>query len=236
VYSPAEQWVEWFVLVPLLNYIACAVEQKTHMDIFDATMVTLLGLMILCGFLLIIPMPFGLALFFLCLSFLCLAVVTAMTVRNYQQVTAHCAVRVRMSNYLSAKQTRRKAVLLLQLLIIMWYYPIVWILGAAMVLDADFTYAAYMIGSIFGKVIFSFLVIESHVTLLYEYLVTTSHASNLGEEDRLVSLSTPKTTPTSASARTAMALRASRQVMVSPPVSRGHSGSDIPTIMEEGQE
>jgi hypothetical protein len=96
-----------------------------------------------------------------------------------------------MSNYFSSKQTRRKASLLLQLLIIMWYYPGVWVLGAAQVLDVNYTYAAYMIGSIFGKVIFSSLVIESHVTLLYEYLITSAKSTNMGEEDRLVDVTSP---------------------------------------------
>ena len=152
-------------------------------------MVSLLALMILCGFLLIVRGPFWLEVFFLFVSFLCLVIVTVMTVQNYTTVFAHATVKVRMSNYFSSKQTHRKATLLVQLLIIMWYYPLVWILGAVRALDANYTYAAYMIGSIFGKVIFSSLVIESHVSLLYEFLITTAHSANLGEEDRVIDTS-----------------------------------------------
>ena len=147
-------------------------------------MVSLLALMILSGFLMIVKGPLGLAVFFLVVSIICMVVVTYLAVHNYYKVmAARKHVRLRMSNYFSAKQTRRKAVLLVQLLIIMWYYLIVWLLATTKAIDKEYTYAAYMLGSIFGKVIFSSLVIESHVTLLYEYLVTTAKHSNLRTDD-----------------------------------------------------
>jgi hypothetical protein len=59
--------------------------------------------------------------------------------------------------------------------------PIVWMLGASKVLDLNSTYAAYMLGSIFGKVIFSTLVVESHTQLLYEFLLLASRKTNLGD-------------------------------------------------------
>ena len=153
-------------------------------------MVSLLALMILSGFLMIVKGPLGLAVFFLVVSIICMVVVTYLAVHNYYKVmAARKHVRLRMSNYFSAKQTRRKAVLLVQLLIIMWYYLIVWLLATTKAIDKEYTYAAYMLGSIFGKVIFSSLVIESHVTLLYEYLVTTAKHSNLRTDDDLDLLS-----------------------------------------------
>mmetsp|Transcript_787 Transcript_787/g.1356 ORF Transcript_787/g.1356 Transcript_787/m.1356 type:complete len:408 (-) Transcript_787:228-1451(-) len=183
VYSPGDQWVEWLILVPLLNYVACAVEQKTELDRFDTVMLVLLTLMIFFGFLLHIDGPLGMHVFFLACSFLCLIGVTVMSIHNYYQVKEkYGRSRVRISNYFPIKQTQRKALLLVQLNIILWYYPAVWFLGAIDALDINYTFAAYMLGSMFGKIIFSSLVIESHVNLLFEFLVKSAAHSNLADD------------------------------------------------------
>ncbi|KAJ1434515.1 hypothetical protein B484DRAFT_446549 [Ochromonadaceae sp. CCMP2298] len=46
----------------------------------------------------------------------------------------------------------------MQLNLILWYYPAVWVLAAGGAIGADWTFALYMMGGIFGKVIFSSLV------------------------------------------------------------------------------
>jgi hypothetical protein len=163
------------VLLPYLCYIALALEQKSHMSKFDSVMVGLLLLMIMAGGSLNIPMPFGVAIVLLLICWGCLGTVTCMTVWNYRKVVRECGVhKLILSSFFLLKQRKRKAHLLRDLLIIMWYFPIVWLLGAAGALDLNSTFAAYVMGSIFGKVIFSTLVVESHTQLLYEYLLNSS--------------------------------------------------------------
>jgi len=188
VYSPAAQWAEWLVLVPYLCYIALALEQKSHMSKFDSVMVGLLLLMIMAGFSLNIPMPFGVAIFLLLVCWGCLGTVTCMTVWNYRKVERECgAHKLRLSGFFLLKQRKRKAHLLRDLLIIMWYFPTVWLLGAAGALDLNYTFAAYEVGSIFGKVIFSTVVVESHTQLLFEYLLTAaSRTKDLREDDSTI--------------------------------------------------
>jgi hypothetical protein len=184
VYSPAAQWAEWFVTVPYLSYIALAVERKVQMSSFDQVQLGLLVLMIFTGFLLNIPMPFIAAVFLLVICFGCLLTVTCLTVWNFRKIGRECGVhKLRMASFFLLKQRKRKAQLLQDLLLIMWHYPIVWVLGAVGVLDLNYTFAAYVVGSIFGKVIFSTLVVESHTQLLYEFLLLASSKTDLSTQE-----------------------------------------------------
>ncbi|KAJ1414798.1 hypothetical protein B484DRAFT_482196 [Ochromonadaceae sp. CCMP2298] len=196
VYSPADQWVEWIILVPLLQYIACAVEQKTQLSTFDVKMLVLLTFVIFFGASMNLPGPLGLHIVFLMCAVSCLVGVTYMSVTNYRDVNAEFkGKKLRMCSYFPIKQTVRKALLLVQLNIILWYYPCVWVLGATGAIGADWTIALNMIGGIFGKVIFSSMVIESHVTLLYEYLVLTAANTQICDDDSVEP--TPRSNATS---------------------------------------
>ena len=179
--------------MPLLMYVPCAVEQKTHLSTFDMTILTLNACMIFTGFLLNLRIPYGLAVFFLLCSFLCLAIISTLSIINYRTVSRKAkGKKYGFLNYFPEKQTLRKATLLLQLNVILWYYPTVYMLAAAGAIDHNVTFAAYMLGSVFGKVIFSSLVVESHVKLLYEFLLTTSQNSNLAGDDSEKSYETEK--------------------------------------------
>jgi hypothetical protein len=68
----------------------------------------------------------------------------------------------------------------------------VWVLGAVGALDLNYTFAAYVVGSIFGKVIFSTLVVESHTQLLYEFLLLASSKTDLSTQEYCPT--TPKST------------------------------------------
>lgn len=178
--SPAAQWIEWLVLVPLLQYVALAGEQKEQLDRFDITMLVLLVVMVLLGYAANWGVSLGVCIFLILVSTVCLALITLMTYFHHVMVEEKTSnVKFRSSNYLTAKMTIRKDKLLMQLNIILWYYPFVYLLGAVKLIDADLEFAAYMLGSMFGKVIFASLVVESHITVLYEYLVTTSGRQDL---------------------------------------------------------
>jgi len=178
VYSPGAQWAEWLVQVPYMCYIALALEQKPQLDNFDIVIIALMGTSILFGFLMNLNIPLGLAVFFLLGSCCCLVTVTVMIVQNYNKVNEKTYIytpkKIQFVDYFPAKQKKAKSRLLMHLLVIMWYYPIVWLLGATKALDLNGSYAAYLFGSVFGKVIFSTLVVESHTQLLFEYLLNAS--------------------------------------------------------------
>mmetsp|Transcript_28064 Transcript_28064/g.62163 ORF Transcript_28064/g.62163 Transcript_28064/m.62163 type:complete len:448 (+) Transcript_28064:79-1422(+) len=211
VFSPADQWAEWILLVPLLQYVVCAVEQKAELSAFDITMIALLALMVLAGALMNIQGPLGMHIFFLAVSFSCLIGVTYMSVTNYNTVTKNWkGKKLRMTSYFPIKQTLRKATLLMQLNLILWYYPAVWVLAAGGAIGADWTFALYMMGGIFGKVIFSSLVVESHVALLYEYLLLTAANTQIGDEDESLltqASATGETSPKSPGAPGGLSLR-----------------------------
>jgi len=118
--------------------------------------------------------------------------------------------KLRMTSYFPIKQTLRKATLLMQLNLILWYYPAVWVLAAGGAIGADWTFALYMMGGIFGKVIFSSLVVESHVALLYEYLLLTAANTQIGDEDESLltqASATGETSPKSPGAPGGLSLR-----------------------------
>ncbi|KAJ1403820.1 hypothetical protein B484DRAFT_457451 [Ochromonadaceae sp. CCMP2298] len=185
VYSPGAQWAEWLVQVPYMCYIALALEQKPQLDNFDIVIIALMGTSILFGFLMNLNIPLGLAVFFLLGSCCCLVTVTVMIVQNYNKVNEKTYIytpkKIQFVDYFPAKQKKAKSRLLMHLLVIMWYYPIVWLLGATKALDLNGSYAAYLFGSVFGKVIFSTLVVESHTQLLFEFLLFAASKTNLSE-------------------------------------------------------
>ena len=169
------------MLVPALQYVAQASEQKSQLDLFDVIQLALLALMIFTGFLINVTTSLGLAIFFLLISVLCLVVVTVMTAMNYLRVKKLIkGKKLRMSTYFPMKMTFRKSKLLVQMMIILWYYPLIYLLALCGFIGSDYTIACYMVGGMFGKVIFASLVVESHINMLYEYLVATAGMISLG--------------------------------------------------------
>lgn len=195
VYSSATQWSEWFVTVPMLQYVALAGEPKASMSAFDLVLLSLLALMIFFGFALNLPgLTVGAAVFLLLLSASCLFVVTVLSFRYNSIVSASfVTTKPRMgSNNLSARMTLRKGKLLVELVIILWYYPLMYLLALCQQLDVDYKLTLDTLGSMLGKTVFASLVVESQVSMLYQYLVSTSGAVDARRkcDDRSVSTST----------------------------------------------
>jgi AAA+ ATPase superfamily predicted ATPase len=167
--------------VPILQYIALSAEQKDHLERFDIIMIAIMVMIISFSFLLVLNISFGVALFLFISATLGLMIITCMTFNNY--ITARNqskSVIIRTSNFFKERQKQRRAILLCALTAIQWYYPIIYILAIAKVLDHNYTIACFALGSMFGKVLLSTLEVETHISMLYEFLLTSPN-SNLGE-------------------------------------------------------
>jgi len=167
--------------MPMLQYIALSAEQKDHLERFDIIMIAIMVMIISFSFLLILNISFGVAVFLFISATLGLMIITCMTFNNYISACNQSKlVIIRTSNFFKERQKQRRAILLCALTVIQWYYPTIYILAVAKVLDHNYTISCFALGSMFGKVLLSTLEIETHISMLYEFLLTSPN-SNLGE-------------------------------------------------------
>jgi len=167
--------------MPMLQYIALSAEQKDHLERFDIIMIAIMVMIISFSFLLILNISFAVAVFLFISATLGLMIITCMTFNNYISACNQSkSVIIRTSNFFKERQKQRRAILLCALTVIQWYYPTIYILAVAKVLDHNYTISCFALGSMFGKVLLSTLEVETHISMLYEFLLTSPN-SNLGE-------------------------------------------------------
>ena len=164
----------------MLQYTALSAEQKDHLERFDIIMIAIIVIIIFFGFLLVLDISFGAALFLFISATLGLVIITYMTFNNYISTRNQSkSVIIRTSNFFKERQKQRRAILLCALTAIQWYYPTIYILAVAKVLDHNYTIAFFALGSMFGKVLLSTIHVETHISMLYEFILTSPN-SNLG--------------------------------------------------------
>lgn len=160
--SPAAQWSEWLVCVPYLSYLACAGENKKSLDFTDKTVITSIALMILFGFVANIFSSY-------LPSFVCLFLSTSCLVYFMMVTSAQNAVKQdpkdfsNIFTYVDSMRKLQRKSLTTQLMWIFPYFPLVYLFGMLEVINPDGVLAAYMIGSVVGKLIFSSVLLDSHI-------------------------------------------------------------------------
>lgn len=184
VYSPGAQWSEWLVTVPYLFYLCTAVEHKKSLDRFDWIMLSGLTLVIFSGFILNVGIPKSVGILVLCIAVMTFSVVLFLIYMNYMRAKSRFRkVNLRSNNFFKEKQTMRKASLLVKTACILPFYPLIYFLTLSGAIKSISTsWALTMGGSMFGKLFFSNLVIDSHINMLYEFLIKTNN-KNMGNLD-----------------------------------------------------
>lgn len=179
--------------VPFLSYLACAVENKQKLDEVDIALVISIALMILFGFAMVITTNIVVSSIFLFLStffMLIFMAVTTMTtvikpnIRDYANIYS----------YIEAMQKLFRKNLLIKLVYIFPYFPTIYFLGMINVLGPDGVLSGYMIGSVVGKLVFSSILIDSHIQLQDDFniIVTSKETSDLAVElGNLIPLNLP---------------------------------------------
>jgi hypothetical protein len=160
VYSNASQWAEWLVTVPMMVYIALAIEIKPVLTKNDVIILLVFFIAIIFGFVLNIDgIPVELGFIFFIMGCLCLTV-TLVTDR-YNKVIPYSP-----SNYDQLLAASQQEVVFRLFYIVFPLFPLTHILAHARVLDRDNTMLAYAICSVIAKLLFASYLCKAHVSLL----------------------------------------------------------------------
>ena len=168
VSSTAAQWAEWLVTVPLMVYMALAMEDKTALTTNDIIIILVFILAISFGFLLNfrdMPVALGYLMFILgCCSITVTIVLDRVTGKklkaamNDQDSTTNDFRRVLV------KASKRRTLSRL-FLIVFPLFPLTHILAQSQVFDRDNTFIAYALCSLIAKLLFASTVSDAHMSL-----------------------------------------------------------------------
>lgn len=172
VYSFSSQWVEWFVTVPHLAYLACAVVNKTHFGRAEVILIAGCALMIFTGLMLIVDHTRN-YLYFLT-SFICLLLVPVLSKEATDRdrlppdqilVMEQLSTPQDTRDYLFEHQQKWREKILGRFYIICYFFPVVYTLGALHIITPHQTMGGFIIGSMIGKLIFNATLGDSFIQL-----------------------------------------------------------------------
>ena len=170
VSSPAAQWSEWLVCVPLMTYMIVSMEEKPGLTIADYTIIIFLFLSVLAGFLMNLPVTYGGGIFLFIIGCLCLLGVLLFVMKGRDvivPISNDCLTNDQITTkkaHLLA-QTNRRNNLIALIAIIFPLFPFINLLGWVHVLDRDQTAIGYVLVSLLAKLLFVSTLSDSQVHL-----------------------------------------------------------------------
>ena len=166
--SPAAQWSEWIVSVPLMSYLAVSVEDKFQLSKSDYFVITSLTFAVLCGAVMNLKHNsegVGIFLFVLGCTSLVVSFVHVRRSNVHRDQTLDRAQRNRISDDEIVADSKK--IFLTRLICAVFpQFPIIYLFGYFKILDRDQLYVAFVLLSVAAKLLFvSALVDEQiHVT------------------------------------------------------------------------
>ena len=173
VSSPAAQWSEWLVCVPLMTYMIVTIDDKSSLSMSDYSIILLMGFSVLVGFLMNFRVSYGGGVFLFVFGCICLVGVLYFVIKapHYHSILPN--TKMGHSNeepnpYKKHRElgiaTRRKALIIL-VAVLFPLFPIIYLLGWIHVLDRDQVAVGYVLVSVVSKLLFVNSLIDSQVYL-----------------------------------------------------------------------
>ena len=170
VSSPAAQWSEWLVCVPLMTYMIVSMEQKPALTLGDYTIILLMGFSVLVGFLMNLPVTFGGGVFLFIFGCLCLIGVLVFVMKGRESVvpTSNDYLtndQITAKKYQLLAQTNRRNNLTLLIATVFPIFPLIYLLGWIHILDRDQVAIGYIMVSLIAKLLFVSTLLDAQVHL-----------------------------------------------------------------------
>lgn len=172
VSSPAAQWSEWLVCVPLMTYMIVSMEQKPGLTMVDCTIIFFMGLSVLVGFLINLPVSYGGGVFLFIIGCLSLVGILLFVIKspdtgsvvptNNKYLTNEQMTAIKFR--LLAEKNRRYN-LILSVALVFPLFPLIYFLGWRHMLDRDQVAIGYILVSLTSKLLFVSTLLDAQVYL-----------------------------------------------------------------------
>ena len=171
VSSPAAQWSEWLVCVPLMTYMIVSMEQKPGLTLVDCMIIVLMGLSVLVGFLMNLSVSYGGGIFLFIVGCLSLVGVLLFVMKSSKSVVPTSNDHLTNDQITAKKfhllaQTNRRNNLILSVALIFPLFPVIYLLGWVHVLDRDQVAIGYIMVSLLSKLLFVSTLLDAQVYLI----------------------------------------------------------------------
>ena len=188
VSSPAAQWSEWLVCVPLMTYMIVSMEEKPGLTITDYTIILLMGLSVLVGFLMNLPVTYGGGVFLFIIGCLCLMGVLLFVMKGHDDLvpTSNDYLtndQITAKKYHLLAQSNRRNSLILLIGTVFPLFPLIYLLGWVHVLDRDQTAIGYVMVSLLSKLLFVSTLLDAQVHLT-DSMEIQRHTEKMAQDSR----------------------------------------------------
>ena len=169
VSSPAAQWSEWLVCVPLMTYMIVTIDDKSDLSFSDYMIILLMGFSVLVGFIMNFHMSYGSGIFLYVFGCLCLLGVLVFVVKAPHAIAPNsgfaAGAQTKNKRHHDLGITTRRNALILLIAVLFPLFPIIYLLGWLLVLDRDQVAVGYIMVSVMSKLFFVNGLIDSQVYL-----------------------------------------------------------------------
>lgn len=175
--SPAAQAGEWMSTVPLLFYAVISIANKSTPTKIEVIILSCITIAMICTFLIVLPIPYGLACFLLSFGILLAAIAGILMIRSCFMDTLRTMAYTESipnssfgdSDLEGLYIKRRRLAVALGLLLPP--FPIIYFLGLSQALNEDTTAVLFIICNVAAKLFFITIALESHVEVLQQALL-----------------------------------------------------------------
>ena len=166
VSSPAAQWSEWLVCVPLMTYMIVAIEYKSGLTVADYAIILLMCFSVLVGFLMNFAASFAAGVFLYMFGCFCIIgvlwfVVKGRGVAPTNDVLPYLQLSSQKCHHIAAANRQKALIVLVAILFPL--FPVIYLLAWLHVFDRDKVAIAYVFVSVVAKLLFVSSLIDTQV-------------------------------------------------------------------------